>query len=484
MKRYTVYVLIALAALASVSCKDFLEKGPVLSQSTELTLSSYSGLNKATAGAYSYLGSDSWYGGTYVLESEMRSGNGIKHADHNSNRYMTEMNWNYLPDATSNMWSYGYVTVYRCNNVIENLEGKETSDVSEQDLKNIKAEALFLRALSHFDMVRLYALPYTYVKKNAASLNEKQKLGIPYVTKPDPDARPERDPVLDVYDKIVKDLLEAEKIIDPEYVRAGVADTKAVVTLPVIQALLSRVYLYMGEWQGAADYATKVISSGKYKLYEAADYDKVWNGTTGGDEVIFENYIDLSNYSNLDCSYMTYPEGAYGDCIASTQLMALYEEGDVRGKLYIQDSNETAGLNWTLKYKGKGLDIPDANNTVILRLSEMYLNRAEALVNGASISGTTAVADLNAITSRRGASAYSAAGQAAIQVERRKELAWEGHYFFDLARWGVSLTREACYGLKPENQNIAFPSYRWALPIPKSEIEVNSNLKQNDGYNE
>ena len=138
MKRYTVYVLIALAGLASVSCKDFLEKGPVLSQSTELTLSSYSGLNKATAGAYSYLGSDSWYGGTYVLESEMRSGNGIKHADHNSNRYMTEMNWNYLPDATSNMWSYGYVTVYRCNNVIENLKGKETPDVSEQDLKNLE----------------------------------------------------------------------------------------------------------------------------------------------------------------------------------------------------------------------------------------------------------------------------------------------------------------------------------------------------------
>lgn len=484
MKRYLSYVLIALAGFATVSCKDFLEKGPVLSQSTELTLSSYSGLNKAVAGAYSYLGDADWYGGTYVLESEMRSGNGIKHADHNSNRFMTEMNWNYLPDATSNMWALGYITIYRCNNVIDNLAGKETADVTTQDLKNLEAEARFLRALSHFDMVRLYALPYTYVKNNSATLKEVQRLGIPYVEHPDPDARPARDLVVDVYGKIVADLLEAEKIIDPEYVREGVADEKAVVTLPAIQALLSRVYLYMGEWQNAADYATKVIESGAYKLYEKDEYGKVWNGTTGGSEVIFENYIDLTNYSNVDCCYMTYPEGAYGDCIASTALMGLYEEGDVRADLYTGDSNETAGLAWTLKYKGKGLAVPDANNTVILRLSEMYLNRAEAIVNGASIAGTTALADLTAITSRRGAAAYAAAGQAAIQAERRKELAWEGHYFFDLARWGVSLTREACYGLKPENQNIAFPSYRWALPIPKSEIEVNPNLKQNDGYTE
>ena len=106
-------MLIAFAGFSVVACKDFLEKGPVLSQSTELTLSSYSGLNKAVAGAYSYLGDSDWYGGTFVLESEMRSGNGIKHADHNSNRYTTEMNWNYLPDATSNMWAIGYITVYR-----------------------------------------------------------------------------------------------------------------------------------------------------------------------------------------------------------------------------------------------------------------------------------------------------------------------------------------------------------------------------------
>lgn len=482
MKRIISYILIGIAALGMTACKDFLEKAPVLSQSTELTLSDYSGLNKAVAGAYSYLGSSAWYGGERILESEMRSGNGIKHAAHTSNRYMTQMNWNYTADATSGMWSYGYVTIARCNNVIDNLEGKESTDVTAQDLNNLKAECLFLRALSHFDMVTLYALPYTYVKANQGSLKENQKAGIPYVYHTDPEARPERDDVITVYNNIVTDLKEAESIIAPDYVRAGVTDKKAAVTLPAIQALLSRVYLYMGEWQNAADYATKVINNNAYALYEADEYGDVWNGNVGGSEVIFENYIDLTNYSNLDCSYMTYPEGAYGDCIASNSLMSIYEDDDVRGLLYRQDKAETPGLWWTLKYEGKGLNTPDANNTVILRLSEMYLNRAEAIVNGASVAGVTALDDLNAITSRRGASRWNAAGMDAVRTERRKELAWEGHYFFDLARWGMAVNRESCYGLMEKNQNIPFPDYRWALPLPKTELEVNENLIQNDQY--
>lgn len=484
MKRLVSYIIIGIAALGMTACEGFLEKAPVLSQSTDLTLSSYSGLDKAVVGAYSYLASTTWYGGERVLESEMRSGNGIKHGDHNSNRYTTQMNWNYTADATSSMWSYGYITISRCNNVIDNLEGKESAEVTAQDLNNLKAECLFLRALAHFDMVTLFALPYNYVKANQSSLSPAQKLGIPYVYHTDPEARPERDDVITVYQNVVNDLLEAESIISPSYVRSGVTDRKAAVTLPAIQALLSRVYLYMSEWQNAADYATKVINNSSFKLYEADEYASVWTGNVGGSEVIFENFIDLTNYSNEDCSYMTYPEGAYGDCIASASLMAMYEEGDVRGQLYRQEAGENPNpdLWWTLKYEGKGLSTPDANNTVILRLSEMYLNRAEAIVNGANVAGESALNDLNTIATRRGATPWGAAGMDAVRAERRKELAWEGHYFFDLARWGRSVVREECYGLTSANQNISFPDYRWALPIPKRELEVNENLVQNDNY--
>ena len=115
----------------------------------------------------------------------------------------------------------------------------------------------------------------------------------------------------------------------------------------------------------------------------------------------------------------------------------------------------------------------------------MYLNRAEALVHGATVPGASAISDLNTITSNRGAAAYTSVGNLDIQNERRKELAWEGHYFFDMARWGKSLTRSADeYALCTMNLDVEFPSYKWALPIPKRERDLNENLKQNPGYGE
>lgn len=480
MKKVFAYIFIGIIAVSAVSCSKFLEKAPILSQSTELTLSSYEGLNKAVIGAYAPLANLNWYGGDRVLESEMRSGNGIKDASHNSNRYSTQMNWNYSSDATSGLWSYAYVTISRANNVIDNLEGKETESVTAQDLNNLKAEALFIRALAHFDLVTLYAQPYSYATSAAA--NEKAKLGVPYVYHTDPAGKPARESVSTVYDNVVADLLEAEQIIDPEYTRSGVGSEKAVASIYAIQALLSRVYLYMGKWQDAADYATKVIKSGEFELYTPANYATSWNGTKGGSEVIFEAFVDINNRANEGCPYMTFPGGSYGDCIASPELIACYEDGDVRKTMYTPDDAGTPGLLWTTKYSGKGVGQPEANNIPILRLSEMYLNRAEAIVKGATVAGVTAMNDLIAITSNRGATAPAAAGMEAVKAERRKELAWEGHYFFDLARWNDPVVRPASWNLNPDYQNIPFPSYRWALPIPKGELEVNENLVQNDQY--
>lgn len=477
MKKTISYIIAGFVALSFTACNGFLEKGPALSQSTELTLSDYAGLNKATHGAYAYLPSANWYGGTKVLESEMRSGNGMKSSVHNSNRYSTEMNWNYTADATSSLWSYAYVTISCANNVIDNLEGKDVGGVTAKDLNNLKAECLFIRALAHFDLVTTFAQPYSYSPDGP---------GVPYVFHTDPAGKPARNTVKEVYDNVVADLLEAESIIDPKYARAGVADSKAVVTIYAIQALLSRVYLYMQEYQKAADYATKVIDSGKFQMYTKDNYAKVWNQAKGGDEVIFEVYKDISNRANEDCSYMTFPDGAYGDCLCSTELYDLYEDGDVRKTMFVQDKDKTAGLYWTTKYSGKGVGTPDANNTVVLRLSEMYLNRAEAIAagnitssNGKALSFT---ADMDVILENRGATIAGGTPMEKVKIERRKELAWEGHYFFDKARWNDPVNRASCYDLAEKNLSIPFPDYRWALPIPQRELDVNENLVQNEKY--
>ncbi len=471
MKKLT--ILSMAVALFATSCDDFLVKEPILSQSTEITLSTFDGLDGAIAGAYGPLASSTWYGPGFVFEAEMRSGNGKKptEGDFDSGRYSGSYNISYNPSSTSGLWSYGYFVISAANNVLANLEGKEGGDVTADDINNLKGEALFLRALAHFDMVRLYAQPYGYDSNGP---------GVPVVLVTDPAGKPARNTVAEVYSQIVSDLKEAETLLADDYQREGITDYKAAVTKPAVQALLSRVYLYMEDWTNAAAYATKVIDNSDFAMWTADEYASAWTANIGTSEVIFEVFGDTQNDYDAyweSPMWMSTP-GGYADCGTSTDLVNLYEADDVRNQWLQAEGYDH--LYWTIKYAGKGIGTPDANNTVVLRLSEMYLNRAEAYVNSGSIE--KAAADLNVITAARNATAYgSAVTKEDVYNERRKELAWEGHLWFDLSRWGKGITRVDYVG-DPANQNVAAHSYMFALPIPKREMDVNENLVQNEGY--
>lgn len=475
MKKIMIYAL-SLLTFGLSSCNGFLTEEPVTELDTEKVLSTYESLNKATLGAYSALNDGTWYGAGFVLSCELRAGNAKNptNTDFTSGRYINEYSWIYLDSSTSGLWTYAYFVIAQANNIINNVDGKETIDVTTQDLNNIKAEALFLRALSYFDLLRTYAQPYTY---------EPQGLGVPVVLTVDKDARPARNTVAEGFDQIVKDLLMAEELMDDEYVRADVTDAYSAVSKPAIWGLLSRTYLYMGEWQKCADYATKVIECGQFNMFTESQLPNVWGSdASDGGEVIFEVFGDQKNYYNEyweDISWMTSPSG-YADVASTADLRDLYEEGDVRGSLFVSHK-EAPDHFWTTKYKAKDPTArPSYANIVVIRLSEMYLNRAEALARGAAIAGTTADNDLLTITSNRGASPVTATIDN-ILLERRKELAFEGHLVYDMARTGTSLHRVDYQGAA-DAKDIEFPSYRWALPIPKGEMDANPNMVQNDGY--
>ena len=474
MKNIKIFLTLV-AALSLASCSDFLDKAPTTSQSTEVTLSNFAGLNKAAYAAIMPM--YGWYSSSYVQAVEMRSGNGRREADgtFQSGRFYSEYIWNYSADATSGMWGNAYFVISAANNVINNLEGKESEQgVTVQDLNNLKAECLFARALAHHINVLYYAQPYTY---------QPDGLGVPVVLETKLD-QPARNTVKEVYTQIVADLLEAENIMDPDYARADLTDAKAGVTLPAIQALLSRVYLYMGEWAKSAEYATKVINNSKFNLWTAEELPTVWTKDVADakGEVIFEFYGSKSNgyyQSWSDISYVTNPDG-YADCGVSKDLYDLYEDNDVRKSLHRTDSKEASGgLMWSTKYAGKGAGTPDCNNVIVLRLAEMYLNRAEANLKLSKIA--EAQADINAIRANRGVDALASIGMADIKLERRLELAYEGHYLWDLGRWGQGVERTD-FTAGDQYKNIPFPSYKWALPLPKRELDINPNLVQNPEY--
>jgi len=483
MKKYI--IVAALAALTLSSCsKDFLEEAPKQAQSDVLTLSTFEGLDAATAGAYAPLASANWYGANFILSNEMQTMNGKRWTNlskYISGRYTDEYAVHYTQTNTKPLWGTAYYVILSANSVLAHIDD-EGIEATDEQKNNIKAECLFLRALAHFDLVRTYAMPY-----NNTLTTEAAKLGVPVVLTVDSEAKPPRASLTDTYDQIVKDLLEAESIIDPGYLRSGGNDSAAKVSIYAIQALLSRVYLYMEKWQEAADYATKVIDSGKYTMWTAAqvtDGDKcVWReDTRSGGEVIFEvwtNQTQTYGTGNENVWAMSTYLG-YGDCGASSDLLNLYEDGDAR-KTLVQPDPDGNGL-FTMKYFGKGVGAIDANNIIILRLSEMYLNRAEALLHpGVNIAGASAVTDLATIANNRGATPL-AATLANVYLEEAKEFAWEAHLWFDLARTGRPMTRTDVSGTSIPT-NIPAGDYRWAMPIANREFTVNPKLVQNDGYN-
>ncbi|MBP5625535.1 MAG: RagB/SusD family nutrient uptake outer membrane protein [Bacteroidales bacterium] len=499
MKKIAYIALIATAVLTS-ACKGFLVEEPYLSQSNALALIDYNALDKAVAGAYAPLADGTWYGANYVLDSEMRADNATipTSTTFQSGRLQTSFYMTYSADATSSVWGYGYYVISAANNVLEAIEENGMEQyaklkVTEQDVKNLQAECYFLRALAMFDLARLYA--YSPAKAAAVNFND----CIPIVLKTDKTAKeqPARNSVSEVYAQIISDLTTAESLMAADYARAGVTDKKAAASLPAIQALLSRVYLYDQNWQGAADYATKVINNKAFKLWTAAEYPSVWGANVGGSEVIFEVFGHRANeYDEYweGPSHMTNPLG-YGDAAASKSLTSLFEPGDVRGTtgvrgaddgkvMFCTDKDEASGGElWTMKYYGKGLgdatSTPDFNNVIVLRLSEMYLNRAEALVNGATVSGVSALDDLNAIRANRNATPLTVAGAAAVALERRLELNFEGHYWFDLGR---TASGAVAYSDSRRGAAVDATSKFWALPIPKREYDVNENLTHNPGF--
>ncbi len=474
------------ACVCLTGCKDFLVQEPILSQSTELTLSTYEDLDLAVHAAYAPIASGSWYNSDFIFCNELKTENGMKGygSPWDSGRSETWYELNYSESSTSSVWSYAYYVISAVNNVMDNLEGKG----DEQDLNNLRAECLFLRAFCHFDLVRTFAQPYCYT-------SDASHLGVPVVLHTDATARPARNTVQEVYDQIIEDLLEAESIIDPSYVRSA-TDKRATASLEVIQALLARVYLYSQQWSKAAEYATKVIDSGKYTMWTVEDMDAsafdpdsmgssvsfCFNENIGSGEVIFEAYEALSQSyggaSNENVCGLTNWK-IYGDAQATRALYDSYDDADVRKTLFYEATVDGITGLWTLKYGGKGLSSPDVNNIIILRLSDMYLIRAEAIANGAS--GTTAMNDINEIRRNRGVSEFTQAPTVAqVLEERRLEFAWEAQLWFDLGRTGRDMTRTD-YGYNVLT-SVAAGSYLWAMPIPLREIQTDENLEQNPGY--
>lgn len=483
MKRFPLYIFsICFGSVMLASCKkNFLAVDPQQNTDVSQAITDIAGMRAGINGIYSLLQSSNNYGRTISLLPDLMADN-LYISILNANRYQPQDQ--YVTTASDAMatglWNNLYNVVANSNLLLAKGPNVSAVNADTAEKRKIIGEAYAIRALAYFDLVRFFAQPYNY-SANAAHM------GVPIVTVTGTDqtsvVAPGRNTVKQVYDQIISDLQAASNNLS-----ATTGTTaKGRFNLYGAIALLSRVYLYKEDWANAIAQATAVIGSGKYGLLARAtlvdDFKKQYTA-----ESIFEVANTTTDNLSTDWIGYFYNQGGYGDALATDGLYNLYSATDARKSFMTRSRRTGSGGENPANIVNKYSNITTFDENVkVLRLAEMYLNRAEAYArNGQE---TQARADLNVIITRADSDPLALIGAAvtgqalidAILRERRKELAFESHRLFDLTRNKISFVKVRRGGA---TINVNYPENKTVLPIPQRELDANPNIKgqQNPGY--
>lgn len=467
MKKILYFITLSLLVVGSiVSCRDS-DLEPTLAQAKDLetSINNTEDLNSILSATYDRMSQTAYYGRDIIIYGEVRSDNAYSNA--NSNRFVTVGQMKMVPaDAyPSDTWTQIYRAIATANIIINKPESEIKGDVSE--IKHIKGQAYAVRALAHFDLVRLFGQQHV----NGGGMSS---MGVPYVKtfKDVNSLLPARNTVQEVYNFAKDDLAQAVQLMNPSLDDPS----KHYMTSQAANAILARMALYFDDTQTAEAAALKVINSQKYSISTAANFASTFNSDSRSN-VIFS--ISATSNDNMGINGLAniYRGASYGDVVILKDLFDKYTTGDVRGTSTFIQPRTVAATDFRNigKYPTMGTfsdDIP------VIRYEEIVLIYAEALLRNNKAGD--ALTELNKIPANRGAAAYTVANMDNILLERRKELAFEGFRFDDLARTKKSLP--LVDNVRQTYGNVAYGAYNYAFPIPGAEIGANSNVKQNTGY--
>lgn len=479
MKNYiSIYSLLIMLMFGTMSCEDLFETKPKDSTSAEDILTNEKDAQTLLYGMYSYFKGSSSYGRSLTTMLDIITDAAMASTGF-SNQLGDMYSWRINPGTgdVGSVWGNHYGAIYNATYLINNLHNIEGDTAN---LNRIKGEAYAGRALLHYNLVRLFAKAY-----DSASASE--ELGIPYRLDYE-DKAPRRNTVEEVYTNIVKDLDQALKLLpNNDYY------DNDVFTLDFANGLMARVLLDMKDYAGVVEHTTRVIDNQAYSLANGQDFTDMWLKDTGS-EIIWRvgysptdfgaapgyNFFNINNWDNL-------PRPDY---IPSDQWLNLFNSAtDIRYGTYTTYYQTDYGWssNLVIKYPTNpdyvdiGMNMPKP-----MRLAEMYLMRAEAYAY--MNNDEDAAADLDALLENRidnhqGVNISGDALKALIVDERKRELMFEGFYWFDLKRQGKGFVRVPQDNTSTANDlSISADDYRWQWPIPTSEINGNPNIKQNQGY--
>lgn len=469
------------------SCNGFLEQNPKNSLSVNDSFKTADDITAAVNGVYSALQENNVYYNWYVF-AEIPSDN-TRNQLSGSVTTQNEFDQFYIDTQNSMIsafWQAAYKVINRANTVLDKIDG---IDIDESLASRYKLECKFIRALMYFNLVRVYGDVPLVLKQITV------KESYDYV----------RESKENVYAQIISDLIEAEGL--PE---SYSDDESGRATSGAAKSILGEVYLTLHQYSDAEAVLREVINSGVYKLLENTPgslnidgYTSIFSPTNhNNSESIFEIQFKKGGYGEGSGFVNNYaPEnsgtnvvsvgGTGGNNIPEMDIYNAYEEGDLRRDVSMslgyydnRKNNEWVESRYICKYKDTPYQGYDANNNYpVIRYGDVILMYAEALNE---LGNTAEACNYLNMTRRRGFGYQTSETSPVdlqttskdefflmVEQERRVELAFENHRWFDLIRTGRAVEVMTSKGFHLNETNLT-------CPIPQKQIDINKNLTQNE----
>lgn len=502
MKKLYYIIASALCIGIMTSCgNDWLDLEPSTSIRTENANETLSEIEFSLNGIYHDMASSNAYSGRLVYYGDVTGDDMQAYSSTCRTANYYSINWTANNGPTSH-WSNLYSIIQSCNLILSQIDNIEIleEDTNEKNYRDdLKGQALAIRGLALFDLTKIYG--YTYLKDQGASL------GVPIITTVSNSIssdKPSRNTVAECYDAFIKDLREGADLINPAYYwsksnlasQKRISNKKGKMSKWAALTILSRAYLYKGENKSALEAAEEAIKGAEkqgYRLWTHDEYPTAWSldpSYQNPGELLME-IVNLTADSpgKESMGYLNSADGYKDMCItAGFYQFMMKTPDDVRCQLFKPKKKEAIFLN---KYQPQeGESIEDANIPLV-RLSESYLNAAEAAVK--TNDNAKATQYLQAIALRANP-AYVLPEQISLDNvldERRKELVGEGHRMFDLLRNDKKVIRldikdshmtKIKFFAEKKSKEFDRNYYRSVLPIPQREINSNHNIVQTQGY--
>jgi hypothetical protein len=478
MKRNRLLYIITLTVLLSSSCNKILDVTPRQSIDSEIALSSPQAITAALNSVYAYLKPSSQYGRNLIAIPELLADN-AEHTNNPNDLYPQALN---QPGAHIDHWQSSYYGINGANNILKVLETPITG-VTDEFKERISGQAYFLRALFYHNLMRVYAYDPT------AIVVASNRGGVPLITEPvkrlDEISYPSRASIDEVYSLIYSDLTKAQQLLMGKAI--GGSDPDYYASAGAAAALFTRVALYKGDYEKVITESANVLATHSGKFQSNANYISSWRSVKNPESIFEIPYLIADNIGVNESLRATFTSRSTltsstfvnrGNVVVSADLYSKYDANDVRRGLIINGLGRNASRREITKFMSKN-GTANLDNVPVIRISEVYLNRAEAFARSVPAMDDLARTDLNRIRERAELTAAPATlvGQALINeilLQRRLEFAFEGHRFFDMKRLGMNI-------VKPTG-NVSFEDFKILARLPVSEINNNKNLVQNFGY--